>query len=68
MNWLVGILIFIFSVIAIFATGVFVLMCISSVVNPQFKVEGENVIEKNQNARLMYLIIAAIAWGLVIAL
>lgn len=68
MAWLVGILVFIFSVIAIFTTGIFVLMCISSVVNPQFKVEGEDVIEKNQNARLMYLIIAAIAWALVIAL
>jgi hypothetical protein len=68
MAWLVGILVFIFSVIAIFTTGIFVLMCISSIVNPQFKVEGEDVIEKNQNARLMYLIIAAIAWALVIAL
>jgi hypothetical protein len=68
MAWLVGILVFIFSVIAIFTTGVFILSCISSIMNPQLKMVGDELVDGNQNSRFMYLIIASIAWGIVIAL
>ena len=68
MIWIVGIIVFICSVIAIFSTGVFILSCISSIVNPQLKVEGDDIVEVNQNSRLMYLIIASVAWSIVIAL
>jgi hypothetical protein len=68
MGLIVGIIKFISSVIAVFSTGLFTLSCISSIINPQLVVEGDIVKEKNQNSRLIFLLITAIAWGIVIAL
>lgn len=68
MVWIVGILKFISAFIGISTTGIFIMSCISSVVNPQLIVEGDTVREKNQNSRYMFLLITAVAWALVIAL
>ena len=68
MIWVVGILKFISAFIGITTTGLFMMSCISSIINPQWIVEGDTVKEKNQNSRYMLLLITAIAWALVIAL
>lgn len=69
MAWVLGILTFICAFIAIASTGIFILLCISSIVNPQLSVDDKgNVVEKHNNARIMYLLILSIAWALVIAL
>lgn len=68
MIWLVGILKFISAFIGITTTGLFIMSCISSIINPQLIVEGDTVKEKNQNSRYMLLLITAVAWALVIAL
>ena len=63
-----GILSFIFAFIAIFCTGLFILSCISAVINPQMVVENGVVVDKNRNSRYILLIILAIAWAIVIAI
>ena len=68
MIWVVGILKFISAFIGITTTGLFIMSCISSIINPQLIVEGDTVKEKNQNSRYMLLLITAVAWALVIAL
>jgi thiol:disulfide interchange protein len=68
MAWVLAILSFIFSFIALFSTGLFVLSCISAVINPQITVENGTVVDKNRNSRYMLLIILAFSWAIVIAI
>ena len=69
MAWVLGIITFICAFIAISSTGLFILLCISSIINPQISVDEKGEVrEKNNNARIMYLLISAIAWAIVIAL
>jgi hypothetical protein len=69
MTWVLGIITFICAFIAISSTGLFILLCISSIINPQITVDEKGEVrEKNNNARIMYLLISAIAWAIVIAL
>jgi hypothetical protein len=69
MAWVLGIITFICAFIAISSTGLFILLCISSIINPQITVDEKGEVrEKNNNARIMYLLISAIAWAIVIAL
>lgn len=68
MVWVVGIIKFISAIVAIFTTGLFVLSCISSIINPQIIVDNGAVKEKNQNSRFIFLLITSIMWGIVIAL
>jgi hypothetical protein len=69
MAWVLGIITFICAFIALSTTGLFLLICVSSIINPQIVVDDNgNVREKNYNARIMYLLIASVAWALVIAL
>lgn len=72
---LLGILNFLFSAIAIFSTGLFVLSCINSLLNPTFpevteKIEGKKDVwaEKYDKLRFFLLLIMSISWGVVIAL
>lgn len=66
MGIFLGILEFIFAIIAIFFSWVLVMLIVNMVVNPEIKVENGKVVEKNSNARLMYALIIAIAWAFVI--
>jgi hypothetical protein len=69
MIWVIGILTFICAFIAIFTTGLLVISCISSVINPQISVGKDGVVrEKHSNSRLIFLLITAIMWAIVIAL
>lgn len=69
MTWVLGIITFICAFIAISSTGLFILLCMSSIINPQITVDEKGEVrEKNNNARIMYLLISAIAWAIVIAL
>lgn len=68
MAWLIGILKFIFATIGFFATGLCILNTVSAIINPQITVNEGQVTEKNANARIMFLIIASLCWGVVIAL
>jgi hypothetical protein len=66
MGIFLGILEFIFAIIAIFFSWVLVMLIVNMVVNPEIKVENGKVVEKHSNARLMYALIIAIAWAFVI--
>ena len=68
MIWLIGILKFLFSSIAIFSTCAFILSCIASVINPSFRVEEDKVSDRYDNFRYVLAIIMSVAWGIVIAL
>lgn len=69
MSWLIGVIIFICAFIAIASTGLLIISCISSIINPQLSVNKNGVVEeKHNNSRLMFLLITAIAWAIVIAL
>lgn len=69
MVWVIGIIKFIFAAVAVFSTFSFIMLCINSAANPQLGTDKDgNIIEKNDNARAMFLIILSIAWGIVIAL
>jgi hypothetical protein len=63
-----GILKFIAAFIAVFVSSLLIIQIISSVINPQFDVIDGKVIDKNNNSRLIFALIASIAWALVIAL
>lgn len=65
---LLKLLIFIFAFIGIFSLGVFILSCISVIINPQFTIVDGKAKDKNENIRFIYLIITSIAWALVIIL
>ena len=66
--FLIKLLEFIFSTVAIFFSWVLVMSIISSVINPQIIIEENKAIEKNNNARLIYSLIIAICWALVIVI
>jgi hypothetical protein len=66
--FLIKLLEFIFSTVAIFFSWVLVMSIISSVINPQIIIEENKAIEKNNNARLIYALIIAICWALVIVI
>ena len=68
MSYLINFILFIVSFIAIFSLGLFILSCISSIVNPQLSVINGATKEKNENARIMFLLISSIAWAIVIIL
>ena len=68
MAWFIGILTFICSFIAIVSMGLFILSCISGIINPQMTMVNGELRDKNENSRYMLLLITAIAWGIVIAL
>jgi hypothetical protein len=48
--------------------GLFILSCISGVINPQVTMVDGQLRDKNESSRYMFLLITAIAWGIVIAL
>ena len=68
MSYLINFILFIVSFIAIFSLGLFILSCISSIVNPQLTIINGATKEKNENARIMFLLISSIAWAIVITL
>jgi hypothetical protein len=63
-----GIIKFIAAFFAAFTSLVLTIQIINGVVNPQIVVEDGKIIDKNNNSRLIYALIASIAWALVIAL
>jgi hypothetical protein len=69
MAWIIGIIVFLCAFIAIVSTGLLIMSCISSIINPQLSVNKDGIVEeKHNNSRLMFLLITAIAWAIVIAL
>lgn len=69
MVWIIGIIVFLCAFIAIVSTGLLIMSCISSIINPQLSVNKDGIVEeKHNNSRLMFLLITAIAWAIVIAL
>ena len=69
MVWVIGIITFICTFLGATTLGLFILSCISSIINPQLSVDKDGQVrEKNNNSRLMFLLITSIMWALVIAL
>lgn len=69
MTWFIGIITFLCAFIGAVTLGLFILSCISSVINPQIVVDEQGQVrEKNYNSRLMFLFITSIMWAIVIAL
>jgi hypothetical protein len=69
MVWVIGIITFICAFLGAVTLGLFILSCISSITNPQLSVDKDGQVrEKNNNSRLMFLLITSIMWALVIAL
>lgn len=68
LTFLLGLLKFLCSSVAIFLTWVLISNIISSVINPQFVVENGETIEKNNNARYMLALIIAVCWAIVIVI
>lgn len=69
MVWIIGIITFICAFLGTTTLGLFILSCISSIINPQLSVDKDGQVrEKNNNSRLMFLLITSIMWALVIAL
>ena len=69
MVWVIGIITFICAFLGATTLGWFILSCISSIINPQLSVDKDGQVrEKNNNSRLMFLLITSIMWALVIAL
>lgn len=69
MVWVIGIITFICTFLGAVTLGLFILSCISSIINPQLSVDKDGQVrEKNNNSRLMFLLITSIMWALVIAL
>lgn len=68
MFW-VGLIKFIVSFIAIVSTILFITGIISSIVNPQIKLdENGKAIEEGRNARIWLALISSIFWALLIAI
>ena len=63
-----GILNFSCSFIALVSLGLFILSCICGIINPQVTMVDGQLRDKNESSRYMFLLITAIAWGIVIAL
>lgn len=68
MVWVIGIIKFVCSVIAIFCTCAFVLSCISSVMNPNYNINANKNTDKSDNLRYILAIILSVAWAIVIVL
>lgn len=69
MVWLIGIITFVCAFFGAITLGLFILSCISSIINPQLSVDDNGQVkEKNYNSRLMFLLFSSIAWAIVIAL
>jgi hypothetical protein len=69
MVWVIGIIKFICGAIGVFSFLLFVLVCIATVVYPQFEIENGNEVKgKGENAKYVLAIICAVAFGLLIAL
>ena len=68
MVWVIGIIKFLCAAIALFCTCAFILSCITSVINPNLKVDGDKVTDGSDNVRYILALILSIAWGIVIAL
>lgn len=69
MVWLIGIITFVCAFLGAITLGLFILSCISSIINPQLSVDDNGQVkEKNNNSRLMFLLFSSIAWAIVIAL
>lgn len=69
MAWLIGIITFLCAFIGAVTLGLFILSCISSVINPQIVVDEQGQVrEKNYNSRLVFLFITSFMWAIVIAL
>lgn len=68
MVWVIGIIKFLCAAIALFCTCAFILSCITSVINPNFKVEDGKVKDGNDNVRYILVLILSVAWALVIVL
>jgi hypothetical protein len=68
MSIVLGIIEFLCSVIAIFVTWILIINIISSVINPQIVIKDGVAIEENYNSRLLFALIIAISWGIVIVI
>lgn len=69
MAWLIGIITFLCAFIGAVTLGLFILSCISSVINPQIVVDEQGQVrEKNYNSRLVFLFTTSFMWAIVIAL
>lgn len=69
MALIIGIITFFCAFLGAITLGLFILSCISSIINPQITVdENGQVREKNNNSRLIFLLVASIMWAIVIAL
>jgi hypothetical protein len=68
MAWILGISKFICGAVGIFALLLFLLVCIATIVNPQFEVVDGNVYKKGENTKYVLAIICAVAFGILIAL
>ena len=70
MVWVFGILKFLFAAVGIFSLLLFVLVCIATVIYPQFDVNAEegtiNIV--GGNARYVLAIICAVSFALLIAI
>lgn len=68
MGILLGIIEFLCSTIAIFLTWILIMNIISSILNPSFIVKDGVTIEEHYNARLIFALITAICWAIVIVI
>lgn len=68
MVWIIGIIKFVFAVIAIFTMCLFVTSTISSIISPEIIEENGVAREKGANTRYYLALIMSAAWAIVIAL
>jgi len=68
MVWFWAIIKFIVSASAIFSLLLFVVVCITSVTNPEIEVVDGETINKNQKAAIVLSIISAVLFGILIAI
>jgi hypothetical protein len=68
MVWVWAIIKFIVSASAIFSLLLFIVVCITSVTNPEIEVVDGEIINKNQKAAIVLAIITAVLFGLLIAI
>ena len=69
MAWIIGIITFFCAFLGAITLGLFILSCISSIINPQITVDEDGQVrEKNNNSRLIFLLVTSIMWAIVIAL
>lgn len=66
MNIILKIIEFLCSSVAVFLTWVLIMNIISSIINPKITIENGAPVEQNNNARLMFALIIAICWAIII--